>query len=204
MRALLLCIPLAACNADVVSGSYLCGPEELCPDGQKCNGTDDKASGLVEDSCVLSSLARPFVCSPAVNVEPDDSMAQAHALALADCVSVPFVTNDCMLASDAADWVSFVPSSVCTAVKVEARVTFPIAYEDLGLTLWDIDHNMQVGTDKDCPASSDEANVRRCLDVTLVPGTKYGIEVKPTGEGTCNGACAYNRYSLSVQLSTPG
>ncbi|HEX5062470.1 MAG TPA: hypothetical protein VFV99_24025, partial [Kofleriaceae bacterium] len=123
---------------------------------------------------------------------------------VSDCVAVPVAINDCMLASDAADWVSFVPSSVCTAVKVEARLTFPIAHEELSITLWDIDHDMQVGTDTECAASGDEANSRRCLDVTLVPGTKYGIEVKPTGEGNCNGACAYNRYSLSVGLATPG
>ncbi|HEX5059005.1 MAG TPA: hypothetical protein VFV99_06575, partial [Kofleriaceae bacterium] len=78
MRALLLCIPLAACTPDVVSGSYLCGPDELCPDGQKCNGTEDKTTGLAADSCVIPSLARPFACTPKVDVEPDDSMAQAH------------------------------------------------------------------------------------------------------------------------------
>jgi len=203
MRALLLCVALAACTPDVVSGSYLCGPEELCPDGQQCNGTEDTDAGLVAESCVLPSLARPFACAPEVNVEPDDSMAQAHLISL-NCVSAQFIMNDCMLASDPADWVTFVPPSVCTAVGVQARLTFPIAHEVIGLELWDVDQNMQIGTDTACAAGGDSASVRRCLSVELVPGTKYGIKVTPTGEGTCDGACAYNRYSLSVQLGPPG
>jgi hypothetical protein len=46
--------------------------------------------------------------------------------------------------------------------------------------------------------------MRRCVDFTLTPGTKYAVKVLPTGEGNCNGACAHNRYTLSVQLATAG
>ena len=30
------------------------------------------------------------------------------------------------------------------------------------------------------------------------------IEIKPAGTSDCNGACAHNRYTLTVQLATPG
>ena len=32
----------------------------------------------------------------------------------------------------------------------------------------------------------------------------YGLVVKAQSDGDCDGACAYNRYDLSVQLATPG
>jgi hypothetical protein len=196
MRAIVLCFGLAACTPDIVSGAYLCGPEASCPEGQVCNGPDN--------TCVLASLAEPFSCVPEMNFEPDDTIADAHLLANLGCVSAPFANEACMPAGDAADWLVFVPPSVCTAVEVQARLSFPVAFEVLGLELWDVDHNMPLATDTACRQGAETGEVRRCLDFVLVPGTKYGIKVYPTGEGTCRGACAYNRYSLSVQLATPG
>ena len=41
------------------------------------------------------------------------------------------------------------------------------------------------------------------LIVIGLAGGSYGLLVKPNGQGNCGGACAYNRYTLSVQLATP-
>jgi hypothetical protein len=196
MRAIVFSFGLAACTPDIVSGAYLCGPEASCPAGQVCSGRDN--------TCVLPSLAEPFSCESEMDFEPDDTIVDAHLIENLGCVSALFANDACMLAGDTADWLAFVPPSVCSAVEVQARLSFPVAFEELGLELWDIDHDMPLETDTACKQGAGTGEVRRCLDFVLVPGTKYGIKVHPTGKGTCGGACAYNRYTLSVQLATPG
>jgi hypothetical protein len=162
------------------------------------------AAGLTAETCVLSSLARPFACKEKFDHEPDNSAAEGYLIQDLACVSAPFINDGCLPVDDTSDWVTFVAPSVCTAVGVQARLSFPIAYEQLGLELWNVDANMKMADDKECVQGADSTQVRRCLDATLVPGTKYGVKVTPTGEGTCEGTCLYNRYTLSVQLATPG
>lgn len=204
MRALLLVVPLAACTPDVVSGAYLCGPEASCPEDLTCNGEYDQEAGLQADTCVLPSLARPFECTPEINVEPDDTMEQGFLIDNLGCVST-FVNGGCMLEADSADWLTFVAPTTCaTAIAVQARLSFSLAYEELSIELWDFDQNIRLATDTECKAGLEGATVRRCLDYTLVPGAKYAVKVMPNGNATCAGACAYNRYTLTVQLATPG
>jgi hypothetical protein len=205
MRALLLLVTLGACTPEVVSGAYLCGVEASCPDDLACNGAVDKNSGLQEDTCVLPSLARPFLCTPKLDVEPDDTMEQGYLIPNLGCVSIPFEKDACMLEAENADWVTFVAPTMCvSAIEVEARLTFSIAYEELTVELWDFDQSIRIATDTECPSGNDASNVRRCLDFTLVQGTKYAVKVAPTGNATCGGRCAYNRYTLRIQLATPG
>ena len=45
-------ILLVACTPTITPGSYLCGPEQLCPEGQACNGPDNV--------CVRAPNAQPF------------------------------------------------------------------------------------------------------------------------------------------------
>jgi hypothetical protein len=195
MRGVLFCFALAACTPEVVSGSYLCGPEATCPEDLVCDGA--------EDTCVLASMAEPFTCDPDTNLEPDDTSDEGFLIDPFGCAS-SFMNAECMLAEDSADWVTFVAPEQCsTAIAVQARLSFSVAWEVLGLELWDLDANMQLATDEECEQGADVRQVRRCLDHMLVPGTKYGVKVHPTGDGTCNGDCAYNRYSLSLQLGAP-
>jgi hypothetical protein len=197
MRAYLL-LPLlfAACTPDIASGTYLCGPNAACPEGQVCNGPDN--------TCVFGS-AEPFACEPDAETEPDDTAEQGRMLtALNECVTTVLPLANCMLAGDTADWVRFTVPSVCTEVQVEARVTFPLAFESLGLELWDLDQNTMVGSDTECASTGEGGEDIRCMTIGVTPGGNYGISVKPSGEGNCGGACAYNRYTLRVQLSTPG
>ncbi|HEY5923990.1 MAG TPA: hypothetical protein VIV11_20060 [Kofleriaceae bacterium] len=205
MRAILICLPLAACTPEIASGSYLCGPDASCPDGQACNGTKDDNAGLEAETCVLESLARPFACSPQLNAEPDNTMDEAHVIPTLACVSAPFtIERGCMEAQDSADWLTFVVPSACASVGVNARLTFPYAFEELALELWDVDANMMVADAAECVQGAESGAIRRCLDLQLVPGKTYAVRVSPTGEGDCDGDCAYNRYSLSVQLGPPG
>lgn len=204
MRAIVLCVGLAACAPDIHSGSYLCGPNASCPEGQACNGADDEDSGLMADTCVLASTAQPFACTDQMNAEPNNTAGEGLVLQNLGCVSAPFVMESCMPSDDSADWLTFVAPSVCSAVEVQARLVFPIAFEELGIELWDVTRNVQLATDGECAQGAEIGAVRRCLDFELVPGTTYGVKVRPTGTGNCDGACTYNRYSLSVQLATPG
>lgn len=196
MRAALLLVGLlTACAPDIVSDSYLCGPNKSCPEDQVCNGADNH--------CVLPSSAQPFSCTPQVMTEPDDTSALAHAAPQLSCPSVPYVDNNCMLENDAEDWVKFDAPATCTTVAAEVRVSFPLAYERLGFELWDLGTMTKLADDIACTTSGEAGEEIRCMTVTLVPGTTYGIKVHPAGDGNCDGTCSYNRYKLSLQLTTP-
>jgi hypothetical protein len=196
MRALVLVpmtlLAMAGCTPEIVSGSYLCGPNASCPDEQVCNGPDN--------ICVRAA-AEPFSCEPERATEPDDTADKAFALGLIDCVSVASVLDSCMAETDSADWVSFSTNASCTDVSADVRVTFPTAFEELGLELWDIDANERIASDAPCSFSSESGDELRCLKAPLLPGRRYAIEVLPTGDGACDGRCAYNRYTLRMQLS---
>lgn len=195
MRAYALVAVLAACTPDIVSGAYLCGPEASCPKDQVCNGPDN--------TCVLASTALPFACEPDIDSEPDNTSAEAHLIDNLGCVSIPFVNASCMPEGDTADWVRFVAPAVCTSVGVDARVTFPIAFQRIGLELWDLAGNVMIASDQGCTARGEPGEEIRCLDLALTPGGSYGIKVQPAGDGNCDGGCSYNRYTLRVQLATP-
>lgn len=197
MRAHWLVLVLATgCTPDIAPGSYLCGPNASCPEGQVCNGPDNL--------CVFEGGSLPFECQPDQVTEPDDDADHGRVLAFDSCVTPSTAHANCLLDNDAADWARFTAPSVCAAVQVEARVSFPIAFERVGLELWNLDTNTMLGTDGECTSTGAAGEDIRCLTVTLTPGGNYGIKVKPTGEGNCDGACAHNRYTLRVQLSTPG
>ncbi|HEY5946959.1 MAG TPA: hypothetical protein VIV40_15755 [Kofleriaceae bacterium] len=203
MRALILCLGLAACTPDIVSGAYLCGAEMVCPDGQACNGTEDEDQGLGSEMCVLEDLAMPFSCTSNVQPEPDNAMDQGRPLAFNTCIAAAMSFGGCIDPGDTGDWVTFVAPSICPAVSISARLRFPVAYEGLALELWDYDGNAQLATDKEC-VTSVESGVGRCLDFALVPGKKYALKVSLNGGPDCGGNCAYNRYTLSIQLAAPG
>jgi hypothetical protein len=198
MRALLIvslgALVTAACTPEIVSGSYLCGPNATCPDDQVCNGPDNV--------CVSVS-AEPFSCAPDKVTEPDDTTDTAYSIGELDCVSIASVIDSCMDETDPADWIAFSVPAGCGDVVADVRVTFPTAFEELALELWDLDANERVAVDAPCPVSGEGGDELRCLKTTLAEGARYAIQVVPTGEGTCDGDCAYNRYTLRMQLNQP-
>ncbi len=197
MRAALLCIALAACAPDIVSGAYLCGPDMACPDSYVCNGSDN--------SCVLPSRAMAFACTNEQEAhEPDDTSAQAAAIPMLGCVSTPFTQAGCLATGDTNDWFAFDAPDACAAVEAVARMYFPVAYEPLTFELWDLTGNMQVATGGMCKQADVAGTASTCFTYTLTGGHHYGVLVKPAGGGDCDGKCAFNRYSLSLQLQTPG
>lgn len=194
--ALGLVLVLAACAPDIVPGAYACGPQVACPKGLACDGPTA--------TCVLPSTAQVFACDPQVEHEPDDTPAQALALPGLSCTSSPVVDDGCLAAGDGQNWVSFTAPAACAGVALQSTVSYPIAFEPIGLELWELGGMTQVATDQACTTpdvgtTSDE----RCLTATLVPGDSYGVKVMPAGGGDCGGHCNFNRYELTVQLRAP-
>jgi len=188
---------LVACTPEIVSGAYLCGPDESCPEDQVCNGPDN--------TCVLAAMAQPFACLPEEEHEPDDTAAQGLALPMLDCVSSQFVDTACLADGDGADWVTFATPSVCAAVEVQVRLSFPVAFEPLMVALYDGAGATQLATSAACTQGVDvPGEDQQCLTMTLTPGADYALQVTPAGGGDCDGGCAYNRYVLTVRLATPG
>jgi hypothetical protein len=156
---------------------------------------------LVRDNICVTAGAQPFSCEPERATEPDDTTDTAFALGALDCVSVAAVLDSCMDEADAADWVGFSTREGCSGLSADVRITFPTAFEELGLELWDLDANERIAVDVPCASSDEGGEELRCLKAPLVPSTRYAVQVLPTGEGACEGHCAYNRYTLRMQLS---
>jgi hypothetical protein len=190
---LVLVAAAAACTPEIVSRSYRCGPDATCPGDQVCNGPDN--------ICV-SGAAEPFACEPEITTEPDDSSTEAFDLGQLGCVSLASTLGNCMLDDDSGDWVKFQAPTGCDAVAI-VRLTFPTAFEELGLELWDLDRDEKVGEDAPCEVLGEAGDDLRCLTSAVMPGTNYGVHILPTGEGDCDGTCGHNRYTVRLQMSAP-
>ncbi len=189
MRSLLLLVAAtSACTPEITSGAYICGPERSCPDDLACNGPDNL--------CVLPTQVEPFACGP--NQWPELDWETVP------CVSAPYETSGCMETSTGIHKVTFVAPTTCAAgVEMQARVSFPVAFAEVGLELWDVAARTRIATSGECTTGADTGEARGCLDHVLTAGTQYRIEVLLTGNGTCDGACDYNRYMLRVPFVTP-
>lgn len=189
---------VAACTPEIVPGSYFCGPERACPDDQACDG----ATNL----CVLPSQVQPFACpSPTetVEVEPNDDMVNAQLIANLECVSRTAEIVGCTRDLDREDWFVFDVPVGCTAVAVEGRLTFPLAFEVLDLDAHG-STGLTIATGGQCAIfDADDGDEQRCLDVPLTPGSRSALRVARSGVGSCGGACAHNKYTLTLQLKTP-
>jgi hypothetical protein len=184
-----------ACTPEIVAGSYLCGPDASCPEEQVCSELDNR--------CVLPSLAMAWECESDLASEPDDTVETAYPLTNLDCETLPIVIDACMGPDDSGDWVQFTPPANCSAIVVDARITFPIAFQRIGIELVDVSTGMSLATDTACEFQGESGDELRCLAGTLTPGTTYAIHAAPTGDGDCAGDCAFNRYTLRIQLATP-
>jgi len=187
-----------ACAPDIAPGSYLCGPERSCPDDQACDGATN--------ICVLPSQVQPFACPSALEtteLEPNDDPNNAQLIANLACVSRTAEIVGCARDLDGEDWFVLDVPVGCTAVALEARLTFPLAFEVLSLEVRDR-AGVTISTGGDCAiAEPDDGDEQRCVDVPLASGARYAIRIARSGDGACGGACAHNKYTLTLQLKTP-
>ena len=192
MRAWMFFIVLAACSPDIPSGSYECGPNSTCPENQACDGPTN--------TCVIASTATAFSCP----TDSDNTPATGTAIPPLECVSSVFEHADCLAANDGQDYFHLTAPTGCTAVEIKVIVAYPVAFEPLALELTDTSTGSQVATDTACKNPPPGGEESRCITQTITPGNPYALAVKPLGKGDdCDGACNFNRYTLSVQLDTP-
>lgn len=193
MRAVLALLLVSACSPEIVQGAYLCGPEQSCPDGQACNGEDNL--------CVLPSGAKPFSCGDKITeVEPNNGATAAQAIPNLACVSPLIQIKGCTPAGDAEDWYAFDVPATCGATVANLRLSFPLAFEQLSVEL-----GGAAASPADCGTSVplDDGTETVCLKTPVSAGQHVTLRVARSGVGDCDGQCAYNRYSLSLQLGTP-
>jgi hypothetical protein len=198
--ALLFC---AACEPSIASGTYLCGPEELCPEGLKCNrgvvgGTDE-----AHQVCVSPGTAKPFECGDKNSDVPgDDAPATAQSLGDMQCVSLVAQRKGCLPAGDVGDFYTFRVADGCTNTKVQASVVFPLAWQSLVMQIGKLGET-PVTVDTPCSGvrPSNEGEAVACLTAPVEPGT-YAIGVIPDGTGNCGNECRFNRYGIAVQVTT--
>jgi hypothetical protein len=197
MRAAFACIAFAAaCTPDIVSGAYLCGPEQFCPEGQSCNGPDN--------TCVATGQQTAFACDPMDLHEPDDTPAQAFVVPGLTCVSGAVIEHGCLAAGDAQNWLQIAAPAGCVKVVLTAQLTFPLAFEPVVGNLYDATGTNLVTTTTTCahPGAIGPGNDALCISQQLTPGMTYALQIAPAGGSDCAGQCAYNRYNLTVQLGT--
>lgn len=198
-RALVLAVAtLAGCAPAIDYGTYLCGVEQRCPEGQACNGTDNR--------CVRPDDVEPFACDPQAQREPDNTAAEAFELPAMACVSIPTVLDGCLAEGEGEDWFKVVVPMGCTAVVTRIRITYPLAWQEVKVELGDAGGTILEG-EGECDASEtaldDLGFLDKCIKRTVTPGETFTIRVWSDGALSCGGACAFNRYSLSVRLETP-
>ena len=204
MRLALAALLLAGCTESIAPGAYLCGPEQSCPEGLVCNGSENPGTEEPENLCVLPGQARPFSCA-APDPEADfDAPASGLLVSDLQCVSPVREAVGCLPQTDLGDWYQFDVPSNCTAVQIEARVTYPIAFEAMALQL-STDGGEPVRVDGECTTAGSPAPgfVASCFKMTVGNGSHHAVGVVHSGEGDCGGDCANNRYTLGLRLSTP-
>ena len=108
-----------------------------------------------------------------------------------------------MQGSDGEDWLQLASPGNCTAVGIEARIAFPVAFEGVSLAVHDPSGATIASASACGPRDPEAGSIELCLATTITPGASYGVQVARSGEGTCGGACTYNRYTLTVRLATP-
>lgn len=198
MRALVIAALsfVAACEPSIASGSYQCGPEEMCPEGLACNRVD----GL----CVAPASVKPFACGAQYSdFAGDDTPATARTLGELDCISFVSETRSCLPSGDTGDFYTFKVADGCTAAHVHASVLHPIAWQHLVLQLAKVGE-APVTIESKCPTirEIDDPLTASCLEAPVQPGD-YVIGVIADGSGDCAGDCKFNRYTLGVQITTP-
>ena len=196
--ALAFIVLAAACSPAIATGTYLCGAEEDCPEGQQCNGADN--------TCVIPTSAVAFACDPMTETrEPDQDVAHADPLGTLACVSSPLVIAGCLANGDKDDWFTFSTRADCTSVAINLSIASALAFEPVTFELADATSGAKVASGAANCANVEAPDVSGeytyCITQMLAPGTAYTLRVTPTGDATCGGNCAFNRYRLTATTS---
>ncbi len=188
---------LAACRPDIGYNTYSCGANASCPDDQACDET--------MDVCLSPVIATPFTCT-VTDREPDNTIATATPITGLTCAASPQNFLSCLEDGDTLDMFTFTSPASCTELELQVVLSYPVSYEALQVTLTGSDGTSVVANDMACDESAVDSLVTRCLTAPLGSDMVYALRVEPLANDTdsdCAGSCAYNRYTLTVQTTTP-
>ncbi|HEY4242706.1 MAG TPA: hypothetical protein VGM88_22975 [Kofleriaceae bacterium] len=194
MRRALVFVALAACSPDIVDDAYQCGENASCPDGLACNA----------NTAACESVAQAFDCTainePAGQGDTPDTAIAIDGLA---CGTGLKTMTNCLTDTDGVDWYAFDAPAACSGLTLRAQVISNRAFAQLYVS-YEEDDAVGSVADAACGDTGDDAPTRtRCLVAPLTLGAHVAIGVsRKSGDGTdCDGDCAYNNYTLGVQLS---
>lgn len=182
---------LAACEPDIGSGVYYCGPERGCPPDLRC----DDATSI----CVFLDQAQPFDCGLGANdYEPDDVPGEAGEVdATAGCGAITINEAGCVDELDDVDHLAFVTPVSCDGA-LEVVVRYSVAFTPLALELLD-DGGDVIATGTLCDDLDEFGEARLCASAEVQPDQRVMIRVAAEDGGLdCHGTCGFNRYRLSI------
>jgi len=183
MRAWLASFALvAACTPQIEGGSYYCGPDESCPPDERCDG----ATNL----CVVPSDVTAFACADVPTLP-----------VITSCTPAKTETHGCVWTADGHTQVTLAMPADC-GPRVEAQLIFPIAFMPLQTTVRGAG-GAAVATSSACSAPHGGVTAS-CVAFDGMPGQTYTLDIASAPGGpTCDGACAFNRFALTVSILRP-
>jgi hypothetical protein len=102
--------------------------------------------------------------------------------------------------ADGHDRITYTTADGCS-VAVTVTIAYPVAFMPLTATV--SSGGAVVATSAPC-GDVHVGDATSCATFTGQPSTTYTIDVAATpGAGTCNGACGFNRFAMTVQTTAP-
>ncbi|MCB9561327.1 MAG: hypothetical protein H6709_19970 [Kofleriaceae bacterium] len=179
------------CSPEVGSGTYHCGPDRSCPDDLRC----DEVSTL----CVFPELVESFDCGENGNVhEDDDAPARAFDVGVAGCGQATVQQSGCIDNAGDVDYLRLTTPVGCDGtLSVTARA--PVAFMPVTVEIVADDGTTVLGDGTVCEDLDDQGREWTCATAPVTGATGYLVRVRGAGVGQdCDGACAYNRYTLAI------
>jgi hypothetical protein len=181
-----LALLLAGCEPEIGRGSYHCGPERLCPPDLVCDG--------VTAVCTVEHEALPFECAEgSTDTEPDDQLDAPYDIGVAGCGEARTMAG-CLSDDADVDHLAVTPPAGCEELGLEVR--YPVAFAPVLLEV--IDDGTVVATSEVCEELDEAGRAVACLSAAVTAEAGYVVRVRRGDGGDCDGACAYNRYDLSI------
>lgn len=180
---------LAGCAAEIPSGSYLCGPDDACPDGQVCDAPTQR--------CVAPGLETKFLCDP-TEQHDDATPATATSLGTVGYSASPRTAQGCLDVTDGEDWFSVTSTTDCDPLALHVALTYPGMYAALTLVVADHLGNTLANDQGEPDATPGDVTLK--ADIGVHVGETWTIQLKPLVHDNCFN-CTDNRYSLSVAFT---
>lgn len=193
--AVAVMLGLAACDPEILSGAYLCGPQMACPDDEVCSPADG--------TCVRPELAEPFACEPGSDGgEPNEDPATATTLNVAGCPAGQVERIGCLPAAADVDWIAVTSSVACAGAPLRIDVRYSVAFAPAVVDLYTTDGQSVIASATPCDITGgigDKDAV--CLATTVPPDGRALVRVSLDGELDCDGSCAFMHYQVAARAT---